>query len=432
LRRILRERPGEAAVVYREAEWAWAASETAEVYVRILDGDGQPVAETPGMDQVLPPEAYPAPFVADALLGPGTDVRSPEGRPFRVVAAQVGEHRSGQPSYVVQVALDRTHEEGILSRFRAIAWGLLAVAFLVLVVGGYQIGRRGIGKVRKITRTARRIRATTLNERIAATNLPEELAELAETFNEMLDRLEEAFGRLARFSADIAHELRTPIARLRGEAEVTLNKLRSPDEYREVVSSFLEECVRLSRMIDSLLFLARAEHPQTQIEKDPIEIGRELAAVQEFYEAKATDAGVRLTVAVPEPLVAHLNRSLFQRAIGNLVDNALMHTPAGGAITLRAVREAQEVCIEVADTGCGIPEAHRSHLFDRFYRVNRSHSSDTGGVGLGLAIVQSIAELHGGSVTLTSEVGHGTRVALHFPSPTSPSKAPGGEPRREP
>jgi two-component system heavy metal sensor histidine kinase CusS len=203
---------------------------------------------------------------------------------------------------------------------------------------------------------------------------------------------------------------------LRGEIELALGKPRGPEEYRDVLGSCLEECGRLARMIDSLLFLARAENPRTQVPREPVEVARELEAVREFYEAAAAEVGVALRVAARPPLHAEVNRPLLQRAVGNLVENALAHTPAGGEVTLTAGPDQRGVRVAVADTGCGIPEEHLEHVFDRFYRADRARSAKGGGVGLGLAIVKGIVELHGGAVEIDSTVGHGTRVALVFPS----------------
>jgi two-component system heavy metal sensor histidine kinase CusS len=196
---------------------------------------------------------------------------------------------------------------------------------------------------------------------------------------------------------------------------VALGKSRSAEEYREVLGSCLEECARLSRIIDSLLFLARAESPDTQIMRSPLDVGRELAAIRDFYEAAAAEAGVTLRLVCSDGLIANLDRTLFQRALSNLVANALAHTPAGGAVTVAADREDGMVRVQVADTGCGIPEAHLPHVFDRFYRVDDARSASTGGVGLGLAIVKTIAGLHHGSATIKSEVGKGTHVTFAFP-----------------
>jgi two-component system heavy metal sensor histidine kinase CusS len=423
LRAALRDRPGDLSAVRSQAEWGWAARQHAPLHVRLLDAGGRAVLETPGMERVLPAALFPEPLPDAADPGGhGADVRAAGGRPFRVLAARAGGPGAG---YVIQTALDRSPEEELLARYRSSLWAVLGLALVASAVGGYRIARRGLRPVAEITRTARRVRAATLGERLDAAGLPAELAALADTFNAMLDRLEESFARLGRFSADIAHELRTPVNNLRGEAEVALARPRSPEEYRDVLGSCLEECGRLARLIDSLLFLARAEDPRTQVEREPLDLARELAAVREFYEPQAAETGVTLTLAAPEAVVAEVNRPLLQRAVGNLVANAVAHTPPGGRVTLSAAREAGRVRVEVTDTGCGIPEAHQPRLFERFFRVDRARSSASGGVGLGLAIVKGIAELHGGSVSLTSAPGRGTRVTLLLPAPADGAPSPG-------
>jgi two-component system heavy metal sensor histidine kinase CusS len=402
----LSDRPGDLVAVRQEVEAASAGRRYAPLYVRVLDAEGRPVAETPGLGDALPAAAFPPPG-AGAEPGRGVDVDSAAGRSFRALAVR------GGPG-VVQVALDRTREEELLAGYRRDLGLVLLLALVACTLGGYQLARRGLRPLREIAATAGRIRSTTLaEERLPAAGLPAELAELAGTFNDMLDRLEESFARLARFSADIAHELRTPVNNLRGEAEVALGRPRSPEEYREVLGSCLEECGRLAQLIDSLLFIARAEDPRTEVGRERVDLGRELEAVREFYEAAAEEAGVTLTADAGE-VVADLNRPLLQRAVGNLVANALAHTPPGGRVALTAARDGADVRVEVADTGCGIAADHVSHLFDRFYRVDSARTA--GGFGLGLAIVKSIADLHGGSVALASEVGRGTRVTLRFPA----------------
>ena len=231
----------------------------------------------------------------------------------------------------------------------------------------------------------------------------------------MLNRLEQSFDRLSRFSADIAHELRTPVFNLRGEIDVALSKPRSAEEYREVLGSGLEECGRLARLIDRLLFFAQAENPETQITREPCDVVLELATVSEFYGLAAAEAGVRLTVTPQGNVLADLDRPLFQRAVGNVVTNALAHTPPGGSVSLTAAGDDTATRVEVVDTGCGIPAAHLPHVFDRFYRADQTRSSKNGSVGLGLAIMRSIVELHGGTVEIASEVGRGTRVTMIFP-----------------
>jgi two-component system heavy metal sensor histidine kinase CusS len=420
LRELLQGPAADFEAAQQLVEIGWASRQHAQIYARVQDGDGSTVFETPGMSRLLSPDLFPTPSAQGGQPGPGTDVRSAGGKAFRVVSAPFGGSPSRASGRSIQVALDRSPEVDLIERYRLILGMVLGTASLVCGVFGYQIARRGIRPLREITATAGRIGASRLGERLSPDSLPAELAELATTFNAMLQRLQESFDRLARFSADIAHELRTPMNNLRGEVEVTLAKPRSGEEYREVLGSCLEESVRLSRLIDNLLFLARAEHPQTQVDKEPLNVARELTALQEFYEPKAAEAGVKLTVNVEGDVLARVNRALFQRAIGNLIDNALKYTPAGGSVVLGASRQDGFLCIRVSDTGTGIEPKHLPHLFDRFYRVDSARAAASGGVGLGLAIVKGIAELHGGSVTVASEIGHGTHVAVIFPAQNSP------------
>lgn len=409
LRDVLAERPDDMAVVKEEIAGTGASRQHTKVFVRLLDAEGRVVAESPGMSGPVPPHAFPA---APDVPGEGANYESDAGRSFRVLAVRVGP--PGRPPWVVQAAMDRSGELELLAEYRKNLWVVLAAALAVSGVVGYRIARRGLRPVRVVTDTARRIDPANLGERIDPTGLPAELVALADTFNLMLDRLEGSFVRLARFSADIAHELRTPVNNLRGEVEVALGKPRSPDEYRDVLASNLEECGRLARLIESLLFLARAENPQVQLVRDRVEVGRELGTVCDYYEAVAGEKGVKLAVAVAGPVPADVNRTLFQRAVGNLVENAVAHTPTGGTVTLSARPDDTSAVVEVADTGTGIPAAHLPHVFDRFYRADPARTSTAGNVGLGLSIVKSVVELHAGTVEITSG-GGGTRVTMTFP-----------------
>ncbi len=416
LRAVLRDRPDDVAALRQETEAHGEEGSSPKVRVRVLNEAGETVVETPGMRNALPPYSFPPPRQTGQEPGAGTNLRTALGEPFRVLAVQASQG-DVQEIYLVQVALHRQQEEELMADYRRNLWLVLGVALIACTAAGYGIARRGLRPIEQVTAMARRIRPATLDVRVETAGLPAEVLELAYTFNAMLERLEESFGRLARFSSDIAHELRTPVNNLRGEIEVLLNRPRSPEEYGEALGSSLEECARLSRIIDSLLFLARAENPRTQIERERIGLVKELTAMREFYEPALAEAGVRMSVAGDGEVFAELNRPLFQRAVGNLVENALAHVKAGGLLTLTVACQDNQVRIEVADTGSGIPEEHLQHVFDRFYRVDRARSSTSGGVGLGLAIVKSIAELHGGSVSIDSIAGHGTRVILRFPVP---------------
>jgi two-component system heavy metal sensor histidine kinase CusS len=335
---------------------------------------------------------------------------------FLVMSAAAAVGASGQTD-TVQIAIDVSQQEALLARYRQRFWVILLGTLAIFPLVGYQIARRGIRPVREVANIARHISSTNLHERIQPEGYPSELASLAATFNQMLDGLEESFERISRFSADIAHDLRTPVNNIRGEAEVALARARTVEEYREVLGSCLEEAVRLSDLISDLLFLARAESPLANLHRESINVGELLSGIREYYEAPAAERGVSLSTAVPsEPVIAQLDRTLLQRAVGNLVANALAHTPPGKSVVLGASVEPAAVRIEVSDAGVGIPPEALPRVFDRFFRVDESRSQASGGTGLGLAIVQSIMLLHGGNVEIASKVGQGTQVTLRLPA----------------
>ena len=256
------------------------------------------------------------------------------------------------------------------------------------------------------------------------------LSSLASMFNSMFARLQDAFDRISRFSADIAHELRTPLQNLRVQAEVALGKARSESEYRAVLESSLEEFERLSQLIGNLLFLARAADPGLVIVRRRVDLAVELSTVVELYRPLAEEEGIALELDVPPGLAADVERTLFQRAVGNLIENALAYTPAGGVVRVAARSEGGESRVEVSDTGPGIAPEFLPHVFDRFVRADPSRSKTTGGVGLGLSIVQSIAGIHGGRVELESRVGEGTCVSILFPAAVAARSAVEAQPGR--
>jgi two-component system heavy metal sensor histidine kinase CusS len=415
LRALMRERPADVAALQQEVEWEGAARRYAKVYMRILDDAHRVVVETQGASAIL--DGHPIePAPPDAEPGPGFEVTSPAGASYRVLAAVAPVGTDGRAQRVIEAALDRTSEQQLLRTYRARMWGVLALALLASGMIGHAIAQRGMRPIDAIAATARGIGSSTLADRIPTTRLPAELASLAETFNQMLMRLDDAFARLSSLSADLAHELRTPVNNLRGEVEVALGKTRSAAEYRDTLGSVLEDAVRLSNMVDSLLFLARAEHPGEQIRRAPLDVRKELSLVREFYEPAAAEAGVEFELdADGDGLVAALDRTLFQRAVSNLITNALTHTPSGGRVRLAASASGHTLQIGVADSGTGIPPEHLARVSDRFYRVARSEKSPSEGLGLGLAIVASIMRFHQGSLQVASDPGRGTTVTLTFP-----------------
>lgn len=405
---LLREPKTDVAALHHELEWEWQVTRRARVAMRICDTAGRTLQESPEMDRRLPPSLFPP---VDA---PSVVLDSPEGGRFRTMSARATT-ASGEPR-LLQLALDRAEDDEVLGEFRTVLWTILAVSPVICALIGYRVTQRGLRPLADVSAAAAHINASTLNERMETPRMPAELAELTTTFNAMLDRLEDAFSRVTRFSADIAHELRTPLQVLRGEAEVALAKTRSPEEYRHVLGSGLEEYGRLGKLIDTLLFLARADNPEAQIVREPLNLTKKLDDTVAFYEPMAVEAGVTLKAEPAPGLTASLDRTLIQRLLGNLVANALAHTPPGGHVVLRSAAVPAGIQIEVEDTGRGIAPAHLPYIFDRFYRADDARTSATGRIGLGLALVKSIAGLHGGTVEVQSEVGRGTRFRVTLPA----------------
>lgn len=418
LRTILRERPEDTDGLREEVELESAARQYEQFYICLLDQQGHQIMMTPGMPKELDLAAVATQSRAYNELAFPMKGRSGQG--FRVIAATAGLGSSSNHFVRIQVAVNVSRKEQLLARFRLWFWVTSAGMLVLFPLIGYKIARQGIRPVEEIALTARRITSSHLSERIEAEGYPYELASLALTFNNMLDGLEDSFQRISQFSADIAHDLRTPVNNIRGEAEVALARARTIEEYRDALESSLEEAVRLSDLIRNLLFLARTESPLTNLRLEKVDVAELVGGVREYYDASAADAGVVLTsVGAREPVIAALDRTLMQRAIGNLVSNAVAHTPEGGTVAITTHSEAARISIEVADTGVGIPVEALPRVFDRFFRVDPSRSKASGGTGLGLAIVQGIMLLHGGTVEIASEPGSGTRVTLRMPNHTT-------------
>lgn len=372
-----------------------------KVEMRLLANDGQVLATTFGASDAQ------WPVWNDAV---DSNVESILGQ-WRILTTRIPLGEGGD--LILQATLDRREEEQFLIRYRKQLYLVLFVAATASAAGCYWLMRRGLRPLGELSSLASGVGLHRMNERLTPSQYCVELADVAHTFNAMLDRMEQWFQRLNRFSGDIAHELRTPLNNLRGEVEVILQKPRTKIEYVDALGSCLEEASKLSHLVDSLLFLARSESPQADLKRDSLDLASELLKIQEFYGAAAEEAGVSLKTEVTfAPLLA--DRTLFQRAIGNLVTNAISHTPPGGQIVVMACLDNGHVNVSVTDTGCGIDSKHLPRVFDRLYRVNESRGSQ--GFGLGLTIVKSVLTLHGGSVEIASTPGEGTIVSTLWPT----------------
>jgi two-component system, OmpR family, heavy metal sensor histidine kinase CusS len=233
--------------------------------------------------------------------------------------------------------------------------------------------------------------------------------------NAMLVEVEAANAGLEQYADNVAHELRNPINKVLLASEVALSRARSSEDYQDTLVSIVEECQRLSSIVGSLLFLARARRTKVDLERQSVNASAELGVIRAYFESSAQEAGLSLKMECAEDIRFNVDRTLFQRAVSNLVANAISHTPRGGEIAITTLATDGRVVIEVRDNGEGIPAEAQARVFDRFFRVDSVRSATTGRIGLGLPITKSIMDLHGGSVILRSAPGEGTAVTLIFP-----------------
>lgn len=315
--------------------------------------------------------------------------------------------------YTIAVAVPIAHHVLFLNGFRQTLATMIACSIALLGLLGWVAVRRGHKPLHAIVAQIRRISADRLDSRIAPEDTPTELTDLAHSFNEMLARVEEAFTRLSNYSADIAHELRTPVANLMAQTQVALSQPRSSEQYREVLYSNVEELERMAQMIGDMLFLAKAENGLEPPHVIDVDLAHELHELFDYYDAWAEARGVKLQLTGAASVRG--DKLMLRRALGNLLSNAIRHTPIGLTVQIRIARpDSETVTIDIENPGATIAAEHLPNLFDRFYRIDPSRQRSGEGAGLGLAIVKSIVEAHFGRVAVHSADGV-TRFSIALP-----------------
>ena len=336
------------------------------------------------------------------------------GQGYRGIVGSAVTGIAGQPPVTVAVAVNTEHHRVFMRAFHERLRLAIAASIALTALLGWVAARRGLAPVRELARLTHGISASRLGERLLPESVPSELTDLAIAYNGMLARLGGSFQRLADFSSDLAHELRTPISNLMTQTQVALSKARSADEYREVLYSNLEEYERLARMITDMLFLAKADNGLIVPSNETVDLAAEASELLGFYEAFAEEHGVSLVLTGNGGLRG--DRLMVRRALSNLLSNAIRHTPHGGSVRLLIEQsESGDVELGVENPGENIDPAHLPRLFDRFYRVDPSRQKEGGdGAGLGLAITKSIVETHRGTIRVSSANGL-TRFTIAFP-----------------
>ncbi len=381
-----------------------------QYYIRIFDHTKNRMMETPNMGNILPADKIY--HRIDILDKKRYFWYSKEGQDFLLIQASVKVGKQNRQLYV-QIALNVSHQHDVISSHKKLL-SLLVIAILFSLVVGYLFAYRGLYSLYSLTELVKKVTASSLNQRIDTNALPKELTGLSNAFNQMLDRVETSFLRLKQFSADLAHELRTPVTNLIGQTEITLSYPQTVEQYKQVLESNLEELQRISSLIQNMLFLAKADNPQFSLEKELLHAHSEIEMVCEYYQAVADEKNIEFKIQGDANFSA--NKDMFRRLISNILANALRATQENGILQFMIANvENNMIEIKLIDNGIGIAKEHLAKLFDRFYRVDSARSVNDGGSGLGLPIVKSIIELHHGTIDLVSQPGQGTTIILRFP-----------------
>ncbi|HEY1467778.1 MAG TPA: heavy metal sensor histidine kinase [Candidatus Acidoferrum sp.] len=393
----------------------------------ILGSDGNVLLSTLDL-----PAASPSP----ERIGPEVFA----SKPFRELAATAGSYprglrtiRAGRESFrgyarrvelagrhytlVVLQSLHPQHE--MLEDVRDTFLWAIPIALVLASVGGYFLARKSLAPVAAMATQARGMGAANLHDRLAVLNPRDELGQLAVTFNQLLARLEESFERQKRFMADASHELRTPVAILHGETEVTLSRAdRSPEEYRETLGILKDESQRLARIVEDLFTLTRADAGQYPLQLQSAYLDELAADVMRRARTLAMAKKITLSATIEPELPIEADEALLRRMLLNLLDNAIKYSPEGGQISLECRRQGDDYTLSVSDTGTGIPVELQTRIFERFFRADKARSraeGDSGGAGLGLSIARWIAEAHHGRLELTKSDAKGTTFTAWLP-----------------
>jgi two-component system heavy metal sensor histidine kinase CusS len=319
---------------------------------------------------------------------------------YRGIAAELPTGINPQTKVIVAVATDIAHHQSYMRSFLQTLWLFVAGAAALTGLLGWAAARRGLAPLRAMREQAQVVTAQQLSHRLPVESAPLELAELAQSLNDMLARLEEAFHRLSDFSSDIAHELRTPVSNLMTQTQVVLSRARSADEYHSILESNAEEFEHMARMISDMLLLAKAANGLVVPNRETVHLAAEVRALFDYYDAVAEEKGLQLTLEGDGEVNA--DRLMLRRALSNLLSNAVRHSTANTTIRVSISARLDTISIGMENRGDTIPQEYLERVFDRFFRVDPSRQRSSEGTGLGLAITKSIVVAHGGTISVAS------------------------------
>jgi heavy metal sensor kinase len=392
----------------------------------LLDGSGAIVAASPDQPSVGSSGVVPSQVLSSEAFHKFLGAVASDERVFRSLDGPRAGYRgfayrftaSGQ-RYTLVILRSMHPQQEMLEEIRATFAWVIPIAILLAAVGGYFLARKSLAPVVAMSAQAGRIGAANLHDRLHVKDERDELGQLARSFNDLLDRLDQSFERQQRFMADASHELRTPVAILRGEAEVALSQpTRASAEYRESLTILDQEARRLAHIVEDLFTLTRADAGQYPISANDFYLEELVADGAHSMRTLALAKKINLSVETSEESVIHADEALLRRMLLNLLDNAIKYTPDGGRIVVSCRRQGDEYALAVSDTGVGIPADLQPRIFERFYRVDkaRTRSDHNGGAGLGLAIARWVAEAHHGRLELSSSDPRGSTFTVFLPA----------------
>src|SRR5215510_3270976 len=347
-------------------------------------------------------------------------VKTPGGELLRVVTVRAIDP-DGTGTYFIRLGYSLITFQKARRRTLILLGGAIPLALLLGSYGGLLLANQALRPVDRMTRAAEQIAAGDLSERVPEPSQMDELGRLAATFNDMIARLQAAFERQKQFTSDASHELRTPLAVMRGDIEVTLRRERSAEEYKRALTSNLEEIIRLSRLVEDLLTLARGDTGRFELRCEPVDLNDLCRRMAEYISPLADQRDQTLIYEPPPgaetaPVIVSADTLRVKQLLLNLLDNAIKYTPLRGRVALRLKTENNVAVITVVDTGRGIPPEDMPHIFERFFRRSAKTADRTAaGFGLGLSIVKWIVDSHGGRIEAKSEVGKGTEFTVRLP-----------------
>ncbi len=384
-------------------------------FYRIYDGSGNVGSRSKNISASQFPLSQPA--YADALEGKNSYETFTVGgqQPIRVITMPI--LLEGKLINLVQVGTSLEAVQETLRNLKIFLFTAVPSVLILAALFARFMARRALKPISRIIDTAREIgQGQELSKRIPVLKIKDELGQLALTFNEMMNRLENSFAQMRQFSSDASHELRTPLTVLKGQNELILSKQRKPEEYQEVISSNLEEINYMSKVLEDLFVLSKSDENQVNLDYKPVDLRALVEEVCKHAEILAEEKNIKIIIAFLELIEIQGDEVRLRQMVWNVLQNGIKYTQQGGELKILLQNEDDFALLAIQDTGIGIPEEDLPLIFNRFYRVDKARTRDEGGSGLGLSICRQIAEAHKGKIEVESKLGVGTRFKIRLPN----------------